>query len=181
MPLSNRFNLENYILIDSFNAESDHTIKIEINKEVFFEGKFIKNKEHRIKKIAYIDYAQPGINTIEIKWNGDKECANKFMKIQKIIVNDQRIHPWSARIKPVSNDYIKNLLSTKEGSIFYRKKIANPGCEQGWYGTYTYKFLIDKHRIRNSKQISLIASTGIKLDDIYTDPMRSVVRKANKK
>ena len=45
---------------------------IEINKEVFFEGKFIKNKEHRIKKIAYIDYAQPGLNTIEIKWNGDK-------------------------------------------------------------------------------------------------------------
>ena len=101
------------------------------------------------------------------------------MKIQKIIVNDQRIHPWCARIKPVSNDYIKNLLSTKEGSIFYRKKIVNPGCEQGWYGTYTYKFLIDKHRIRNSKQISLIASTGIKLDDIYTDPMRSVTRKAN--
>ena len=84
------------------------------------------------------------------------------MKIYKVIVNDQHIAPHSVMITPIQNEYIKNLRSTEEGSILYKKQLFNPGHRHGWYGTYKFKFLLDE-------QESLIASTGIRLNRVYTD------------
>jgi len=91
------------------------------------------------------------------------------MKIYKIIINDQYIAPHSVRITPFPTEYIKGLQSTEEGKKIYRKKILNPGHMQGWYGIYKFKFLLDPHEIKNTQQLSNIASTGIRLDTVFSD------------
>jgi len=112
---SNRFTLKNYIAISTFNAESDHNITIEINNKVFYKNDLAKNQEHHLKISDYFDYEQPGENTIQINWVGEQECENKFMKIYKIIINDQYIAPHSVRITPFPTEYIK-------GTIHRRRK-----------------------------------------------------------
>ena len=91
---------------------------------MFFEKTLTKNKEHHLKISDYFDYGKPSTNTIEIIWNGDNEDEKKFLKIYKIVVNNQHILPHTSMITPIQNEYIKNLLSTEEGTKFYRKKIS---------------------------------------------------------
>ena len=178
---SNAYNLKTYLAISAFNFESIHKIKIEINGKVFFEKELTKNKEYQLKILDYFDYEKPGNNNIQITWTGEHECENKFMKIYKIVVNDQHIAPHSAIITPIQNEYIKHLLSTDEGIRFYKKKIFHSGHQQGWYGTYKFKFLLDVHRIQNDIQESFIAATGIKSTAIYTDVERAnLYKKANR-
>ena len=166
---SNSYNLSNYFAISAFNAESSHKIKVKINQKTVFEKEFIKNKE-------------PGSNTIEITWDGEQECADKFIKIYKVIVNEQNIAPHSVMITPIPNDYIKSLLSTTEGTIFYKKQLFNPGIRHGWYGMYKFKFLLDANEIKNDDEESMILSTGIRLSRAYSDLSRvKHHRKANKK
>ena len=109
------------MLVHAFNEKSTHSIKIKINEKVFFEDELAKNKQHNLKIIDYIDYREPGLNNIEITWNGEQECAKKFIRIKQITVNDQHIAPHSVMTTPFPNDYINDLLSTEEGKIFYRK------------------------------------------------------------
>lgn len=155
--------------ISTFNAESIHNIKIEIDKKVFFEKELAKNKEHQLKLSDYFDYENPGTKTIKITWEGQQECEDKFMKIYRITINDQHIAPHSVMMTPTPNEYIQNLQATKEGLAFYRKKILNPGHKNGWYGIYKFKFIIDPHENKNTQQESYIASAGIRLDRVYTD------------
>ena len=179
---SNRYNLKNYFAISAFNTESSHKIKIKMNQTIIFEEELTKNKEHQLKISNHFDFEKPGLNTIEIIWNGEHDCENKFIKIYKIVINDQYIAPHSVMITPIPNEYIKNLLSTDEGSILYKKQLLNPGHHHGWYGTYKFKFLLDKHQIKNGEQESLIASSGIMLDTVYTDVnITSHFKKANKR
>ena len=178
---SNRFTLKNYIAISTFNANSDQNITIQINNKVFYKNDLAKNKEHHLKISDYFDYVEPGENTIEINWSGEQECENKFMKIYKIVINDQYIAPHSVRITPFPTEYIKGLQSTEEGKIFYRKKILNPGHMQGWYGIYKFKFLLDIHEIKKTQQLSSIASTGIRLDRVFSDLAKAKLdKKVNK-
>ena len=158
--------------MDAFNAESTHSIKVEINGNVFYEGELIKNKKHDLKIVDYIDYGQPGLNTIEITWNGQRECANKNIKIKQITVNDQHIALHSVMMTPSPNEYINDLLSTEKGKIFYRKKIFNPGQVHGWYGAYRFKFLLDANEIKKNNEGSVIDSTGIRPERIYSDLKR---------
>ena len=75
--MSNNYTLNNYLAISTFNAESDHTIKVKINQSKIFEETLVKNKEHQLKITDHFNYEGPGANTIEIIWNGEKECAIK--------------------------------------------------------------------------------------------------------
>ena len=174
---SNRFTLKNYIAISTFNAKSDHTIAIKINDKIFYKKHFVKNQEHHLKISDYFDYVEPSENTIQINWEGEQDCENKFMKIYKIIINDQFIAPHSVRITPFPTDYIRGLQSTEEGKIFYRKKILNPGHMQGWYGIYKFKFLLDPYEIKKTQQLSSIASTGIRLDTVFSDLAKAKLMK----
>ncbi len=179
---SNRFTLKNYIAISTFNAESDHNITIKINDKVFYKNNLAKNKEHNLKISDYFDYEEPGENTIQINWVGEQECENKFLKLYKIVINDQYIAPHSVRITPLPTEYIKGLLSTEEGKKIYRKKILNPGHVQGWYGIYKFKFLLDPYEIENNQQLSSIASTGIRLDRVFSDIAKAkLTKRVNKK
>ena len=120
-----------------------------MNQTIIFEEELTKNKEHQLKISNHFDFEKPGLNTIEIIWDGEHDCENKFIKIYKIVINDQYIAPHSVMITPIPNEYIKNLLSTDEGSILYKKQLLNPGHHHGWYGTYKFKFLLDKHQKQN--------------------------------
>jgi hypothetical protein len=166
---SNRYTLKNYIAISTFNAESSHKIEVRINKRKIFCKEFEKNKEYNLKIEDYFDYKGPGSNSIEVTWNGERECAKKYLKIYKVVVHDQHIAPHSVMITPVQNEYIENLASTEEGRKLYRKKILYPGHEHGWYGLYKFNFLLDKQEIKDKKQQLLISSTGIREKFIHSD------------
>ena len=176
MPLenkrSNRFNLKTYIVLEAFNADSIHTIKIDINKKVFFEKALTKNHKHNLEILDYFDFREPGLNNIEITWTGEQESADKFIKIYKIIINDQYIAPHSVMITPLRNEYINNLLTTQDGIKSYRKKILNPGNQHGWYGRYKFKFSVDANEIKKNTVEQIIDSTGIEFQNIYSDVER---------
>ena len=178
--MSNNYTLNNYLAISTFNAESPHRILVKINQSKIFEKELIKNKLYKLKITDYFNYKGPGANTIEIQWDGESECSEKYLKIYKVIVHDQHIRPHSVIIKPRPNEYINNLLSTEQGSKIYRNKIFNPGHEHGWYGQYKFNFLLDRHKIRE-KQHSLIRSTGIRQIDIFSNASKNYFdRKAYK-
>jgi len=166
---SNSFNLKNYFAISAFNAESSHKITVKINQKKIFQKELTKNKEHQMKIEDYFDYTGPSINSIEIKWVGERDCEKKYLKIYKVIVNDQHLTPHSVMVTPTQNHYIENLLSTKEGTAFYKNKLFSPGHEHGWYGLYKFDFLLDRQNIKDKKQQSLIETTGIMQPHIYSD------------
>ena len=167
--MSNRYTLKNYIAISTFNPDSPHKIEVKINETKIFYKEFEKNKEYNLKIEDYFDYKGPGSNSLEVTWNGERECAKKYLKIYKVVVHDQTISSHSVMITPVKNEYIENLLSTEEGTAFYKGKLFAPGHEYGWYGLYKFNFLLDKQDIKDKKQQSLIATTGITQPHIYSD------------
>ena len=179
---SSRYNLTNYIFISAFNEESAHNVKVKINGKAIFEKELTKNHDHQLKITESFDYKEAGPAIIEIQWDGEQECEKKFMKIKNVIVNDQTIESHSVMITPIKNDYIRGLLSTKEGTDFYNKHIFNPGKQHGWYGNYKFKFLIDPDSIENSTEQAILASTGIKSKRIYSDQRKMLWhQKATKK
>ncbi len=171
--MSNRFNLKTYFAINAFNADSVHRITIKINDKIFFEKELEKNKEHKLKVSNYFDFIKPSLNTIDITWDGDRESADKFMKIYKTVINDQHIASYKVMMDPKPNEYIKNLMSTEEGLRFYKEKMFNPGHHFGWYGNYKFRFMIDPPRIQDQTQLSLIESCGIQTTRVFTDTQKA--------
>ena len=166
---SNRYNLQTYILISTFNAESRHSIDISMNDNIFYKKKLDKNKEYNIKITDYIDFQEPGDKVIKIKWDGEHECADKFMKIYKVIVNEQHLAPHKVRINPKPNEYLDALQSTVEGKDLFKKIIFNPGHQHGWYGEYEFRFLVDPRNMHERTQESFRFACGINSERIFSD------------
>lgn len=166
--------LSTQVSFTTFNEECDHNIKIEVNEKSVFEKSFTKGKEHDYRITDDFDYVRPGLNFIKILWNGERECENKFLKVFRLVVNDQSIPNYNARIDPIENEYIKDLKSTKQGMTAYKKRILYNGHHFGWYGTYRFQFVIDPHLLKKSRpSYSAILGTGIIPDVIYTEKERA--------
>ena len=50
--ISNRYILNTSLAIDTYNAESMHQIKIDINDRIFYENELSKEKEYVLEKIG---------------------------------------------------------------------------------------------------------------------------------
>tara|TARA_B100001093_G_scaffold151980_1_gene144743 strand:+ start:1596 stop:2159 length:564 start_codon:yes stop_codon:yes gene_type:complete len=171
--ISNRYILNTSLAIDMYNAESVHKIKIDINDKIFYEKEFVKEKEYFLQIEDMFDYVEPGSNTLTITWNGHQDCENKYLKIRKVLINQQHLAPFKIMMNPIENDYIRNLKATDEGLNAFRKQLFNPGYRHGWYGTYTFRFAIDPSGISNASQQALVSATGIRSDYILTDVSKS--------
>ena len=171
--ISNRYKLNTSLAIDTYNAESLHKIKIGINGKLFYEQEFVKEKEYIVDIEDVFDYVQSGLNTLTLNWNGDHDCENKYLKIRKVIINQQHLAPFKVIIDPIENDYIRNLKATDEGFRVYKNHLFNPGYYHGWYGTYTFRFIIDPSSISGKSQQALLSATGIRSDYILTDINKS--------
>lgn len=159
--VSNRYNFKTYIELSCFNTKSKHNIEISLNGTLFYKKSFEQNKEYNIKITDYLDFQEPGGKKLRIKWDGEYECEDKFLKIYKIIVNEQHLSPYSVRISPKRNAYIDELQSTKEGKDLYNKKIYYPGHQQGWYGDYEYMFYVDPKKTSHDKDVELVHACGV--------------------
>ena len=167
--ISNNYNLKTSLAIDTYNSQSVHKIKIEINNDIFYEQEFVKDKEHSLNIEDYFDYIEPSSNTLTITWDGEQDCEHKYMKIRKVVINQQHIAPFKVMINPIENDYIRNLKSTDEGLNAYKKQIINPGYRHGWYGSYKFSFAINPGEMTDRTQQSLISASGIQRESILTD------------
>lgn len=166
--------LSTQISFTTFNAECEHMIKIELNDKTVFGETLAREKEHDYRIMDNFEYVLPGLNTIKISWNAEHECENKFLKVLKLLVNDQIVPNHSARIDPIENEYIRNLQSTEQGLTEYRKKIFYNGNHFGWYGTYVFQFVIDPHLlVQRQPSYSAIRGTGIKPHMIFSDKARA--------
>ena len=169
MP-SNRFKLKTYMQVSVFNAESRHQLTISINGKNIYNEKLEKNKLHKIKLADHFDYGQAGTTKLSIKWNGDQECEDKYLKIYKLVINEQQIPAYSVMIDPIENDYIKNLKSTKDGKATYRKALLYPGSRHGWYGEYNFKFFVgSKQEVQDLNEGSAQHMIGLEGQQILTD------------
>jgi hypothetical protein len=167
--ISNKFSLNTILAIDMYNADSIHNVKILINNKIFHQQKLAKNKEYFLKIEDYFNYAGPGPSTLTIMWNGDHDCEHKYMKIRRIIINQQHLAPYKAMIEPIENDYIKNLKSSDHGVNVYRKYLLQPGYRHGWYGAYRFQFVIDPSSMTDRSQLDLMSASGIQNERILTD------------
>ena len=167
--ISNRYNLHTSLAIDMYNAESMHTIKIDINDKSFYEKQLSNDKEYSLKIEDYFDYVKPGSNHLTITWNGEQDCEHKYMKIRKVVINQQHLAPFKVMMDPIENDYIRDLKSTDEGLSVYRKQLFNPGYRHGWYGTYKFRFAIDPSSMPDRTQQSFVSASGIQSERILTD------------
>ncbi len=171
--ISNRYILNTSLAIDTYNAESMHQIKIDINDRIFYENELSKEKEYVLEIEEMFDYVKPGSNTLTITWNGQQDCENKYLNIRKVLINQQHLPPFKVMMNPIENDYIRNLKSTDEGLSAFRKQLFNPGYRHGWYGTYTFRFAIDPASISDESPQALVSATGIRSDYILTDVSKS--------
>ena len=162
------FSCKAEIEIAVFNNQSAHDITMTLNDHAIFYEKLVENKEYALKINDYFEFKRPGYNFLKIIWNGEKECENKFMKILKLIVNDQHIPNYNVMIDPIENEYIKNLKSTDQGMKDYRKHLLYAGHQHGWYGDYGFEFIIDPELVETT-DYSLIKGLGISPVKIYTD------------
>ena len=132
--MPNRFNLRLNILCKCFNKESNHNLNIDIDGDIILSKKLNFGKIHTIKIDEFYDFKHSKIVKINFQWTGDKESADKYLKLWNIYVNDQLIPTYSLHYYPIENEYIKKLKSTPKGLATYKNKILKPGQNYGWYG-----------------------------------------------
>lgn len=166
--------LSTYLTLTAFNQESDHRIILQINNEIVWEKTLQKNVTHSLKIFNNFPFQKTKPNTLMITWDGDQDCENKFLKIFKLIINDQHIAPHSVIIDPVENQYIKMLKTTEKGRIEYKEKLLYPGHQHGWYGDYKFCFSVDR---RHSGRFAL----GIRDELIYSDVKQAILSKKKAK
>lgn len=168
---SNRFNLPTYIVLKSF-SEYPHSITIDIDDNIILRKDVPGGEELTIKNDGYYDFVKSGIKKITVTWRGDKECENKWLKIGKIVINNQEIRPHHCRYMPFDNEY---LLSQKNNPIKKKeiaKRILFPGETYGWFGRITYEPYIGTKSLRYSsrtKTSSEIASELISNPNLHID------------
>lgn len=146
--ISNRLNLKTYALCSLFNKESDHSLEVFINDQLFYKETFLKDKIYNIKIDDYFDYKDSGKKRIKFKWRGKNECQEKYLQFHRMIVHEQYIPIYSVLSKPIENEFIKNLKTSEEGRAKYRKWILFPGDKHGWYGDYSFDFLLGSFQER---------------------------------
>ena len=178
---SNQYNFNTYLSLVTYNADSSHNITVEIGNKIFYEKHFIQGKEHRIKISDYFNYESAGKKQLKLTWNGDKESADKYLKIFRVIVNEQHIAPHTVLIEPYTNEYIERLKTSDNGKKFLKDKIFYPGHRHGWYGEYTFQFLVDPRDMRDQKEESLKNACGITSERVFSDESNQrYFRKAKK-
>jgi hypothetical protein len=171
--ISNRYNLHTSLAIDLYNAKSVHTIKIDINDKIFYQQQFSVDEKYSLKIEDYFDYSKPGLNNLTITWNGEHDCEHKYMKIRKVVINQQHLAPFKVMTDPIENDYIRDLKTTEQGLVAYKKQLFNPGYRHGWYGTYKFRFAIDPSSMPDRSQQALVSASGIQCERILTDLNRA--------
>ena len=168
--MPNRFNLRLNILCKCFNKESNHNLNIDIDGNTILSKNLDFGKIHTIKIDEFYDFKHSKIVKINFQWTGDKESADKYLKLWNIYVNDQLIPTYSLHYYPIENEYIKKLKSTPKGLATYKNKILKPGQNYGWYGKLMIEF-----KLGNTLELKKLAYNnaynimGIPSKDIFTD------------
>ena len=134
---SNRYNLSTYILFKCF-SEHRHSVTVDIDGDTVFRKDIPAGEELTVKNDGHHDFVNPGLKKIVITWKGEKECENKWLKMGKIVINNQEIFPHHCRYHPFDNEYILDQRNSLVGSKEITRKILFPGETFGWFGRIAY-------------------------------------------
>jgi len=161
MDDKNKFNLPIYILLKCFNETGNHKLDIDISNNKILSKTLESKKTHTIKIDSLYNFKSSSIVKINFNWTGD-EHANKYLKILKICVNDQKLSLHNLFYYPIKNEYIKKLSANE-----YKEKILKPGKTYGWYGRLTSTFKlgnsIDIKKLTRNDAYNLIIPGGDKV------------------
>lgn len=168
---SNRFKLPTYIVLKSF-SEYPYSITIDVDDDIILRKDAPGGEELTIKNDGHYDFVKSGIKKITVTWRGDKECQNKWLKMGKIVINNQEIRPHHCRYLPFDNEYLMNQRKDPINKKEITKRILFPGETFGWFGRITYEPYIGTKSLRYSsrtKTTDEIASELISNPNLHID------------
>ena len=108
----------------------------------FSSDKLIKLFSMNVKNV--IKPSNKVIKKITIKWNGDKETANKYFIFNKWAINNQHLTAFKCMYVPDENEYISGIRQngTPEEKKELRRQIMFGGNYFGWFGKMVYEFVL---------------------------------------
>jgi len=113
-------------------------VTVDIDGDTVFRKDIPAGEELTVKNDGHHDFVNPGLKKIVIMWKGEKECENKWLKMGKIVINNQEIFPHHCRYHPFDNEYILDQRNSLVGSKEITRKILFPGETFGWFGRIAY-------------------------------------------
>jgi len=157
-----------------FHDSADHNVSITVDDQPIFDKTFSPGIKHHVKVDDVFDFKQSGHKKIKIEWQSDHETQNKYMIIDKWVINKQHLPVFRCMYIPDDNDYICNikLNGTLEEKQKLRKKIILHGNMFGWFGKIIWDFVLGNGLevgktllTNNPEQIAGVYNKKIYLDD----------------
>jgi len=170
---SNRYTMPIWTNFSVFHDSSEHTV------DVYVDGKNIYNKffspgiKHSVKIDEVFDFRSSDHKEIMIHWQGNHETQNKYLIIDKWVINNQQLSAYKCMYLPDENEYIRNIKQngTPEEKQILRRQILFSGNRFGWFGKIIWNFVLG-----NTLEVkkTLLANTpkqliGEKHHPIFTD------------
>jgi hypothetical protein len=109
-------------------------------------------EEITIKNIDYFNFVNSGIKKITVTWQGEKECENKWLKIGKMVINNQEVRVHNCRYMPFDNEYLLSQRNNINGRKEITRRILFPGETIGWFGRIVYQPYIGTRSLRYSSR-----------------------------
>ena len=140
MHTNHKLNFEHKIGFEIFQDNSSPRLEILINGITVFDETFTANVVHSRTANFYHEYLDRHKNCIEFKFTGTKESANKYVRLENIIVNDTYINVLKYYWNPDINQEWFNKLSENKKNEIKHRVYGNNGTVFGWYGSWKYYF-----------------------------------------
>ena len=140
MHTNHKLNFGHVIGFEIFQDNDTPTLEILVNGTLVFDETFSANVVHSRTANFYHEYLDRHKNCIEFKFTGNRESANRYVKIKSVAVNDTYFNILRYFYKPDINQQWFDRLSENKRSQLKRKIYGNNAAVFGWYGSWKYYF-----------------------------------------
>lgn len=167
---SNKHTLPVWTQLKAFHDLAEHTLKINFDDKIVYEKTLEPNVVHHIKLNEHFDFSTSGRKTIKIDWNGAVDSGDKYVLLDKWVINNQLIGEYNCIYQPYENDYFEVMKTTNEWKKI-EEKIFNPGNRFGWFGTMTWEFLLGNRIELKKTEIADVPEVllSVNLRKVYLD------------
>lgn len=158
------------IPIEVFHENDSVSVEVYINDDLVHQTEYEANIVHSDLISFYHDYNDAEKSCINIKFSGNSEAREKYLKIKSIFINSIRINVNNANYRPKLNPEWWTSLNDQQKETYLEIIYGTNGNKFGWFGEISFDFAtgFDKrssYKLENN--IDKIISK--KLDWIFLD------------
>jgi len=124
----------NNFRFEVFHDSDTPTVEILINNVSKYKETFSANTVHK-KEIQFdFEYADRNRNDLQIKFSGSSESANRYLKLNRVVVHGNHIETLNSYYYPALNEEWWDSLTVDEKEKYKEMIYGNMGNTFGWYG-----------------------------------------------